>query len=101
MSEEKHRRSQITQYESLYDLKILDTGSASGHDWTSMIQENCLATHNQSPKEKESEPTRKTAWVGMITILVLCGAPMWILTSKLTQILQEVNTQSMEQVKGY
>ncbi|HEY9726431.1 MAG TPA: hypothetical protein V6D50_08250 [Chroococcales cyanobacterium] len=101
MSEEKHRRTQITQYESLYDLKVLDLGSASGHDWTSVIQENCLATNNQAVKEKGSEPTRKTALIGILTILIFGGAPMFILNSQLTQIGQEVNTKSIEQVRGY
>lgn len=101
MSEEKHRRLPITQYESLYDLNLLGLGSASGHDWTSMIQKDCLSTNNQPVEEEGSEHTRKTAWFSIIIILVFSGAAMWILTSKLTQVVQEVSPKSIEQVRDY
>jgi hypothetical protein len=101
MSQEKHRRPPITQNESSYDLKVLGLGSAIGHDWTSIIQENCLATNNQSVGQEGSESKRKTTGFGILMILVFCGAALWILISQLTQVVEQINPQSIEQVRNY
>lgn len=101
MSQEKHRRPPITQNESLYDLKVLGLGSASGHDWTSIIQENCLATNNQSVEQEGSEPKRKTTGSWILLILVFCGADLLILISQLTQVVEQINSKSIEQVRNY
>lgn len=101
MSQEKYRRRTITQYSALYDLKVLGLESACGHDWTAMIQEDCLATNNQSVEQEGSEPTRKTTGFGFLVLLVFCGTALWILTSQLTQVLQQVNPKSIEQVRNY
>lgn len=101
MSQEQHRRPPITQYESLYDLNLLGLGSASGHDWTSMIQEDCLATNNKSVEQEASQPIRKTTGFGILVILVFSGTLLWVLTSQLTQAVQQVNPKSIEQVRNY
>lgn len=100
MSQEKHRRPPITQGESLYNLNLLGLGSASGHDWTSMTQEDCLTTNNPSLEKEGSEPTRRTTGLGILVILILCGTVLWILTSHLTQVVQQVNPKSIEQVRN-
>ncbi|MBE9129666.1 MULTISPECIES: hypothetical protein [unclassified Coleofasciculus] len=74
--------------------------SASDRDWSPVIREECLAATQQPiEEEEESEVIQKTAWFGILVILVFWGVAMGLLVSKVTQVAHEVTPKSVQSVE--
>ena len=75
MSQQSSHQDTIQVNESSGDLNLLGLWANSGCEWSSIIQEDCLATVNQ-PVEKETSITKpnKLLLVGLVGFLSLFGA---------------------------
>jgi len=97
MSEEKFRNNHKTRYESLCDLNLL-MWSQSGSEWSSIIREECLVDPNQLVEEEEPNFINKTIFLGVLATLALLSAAAWTRSPEISQALQQVGTNSVEQL---
>ena len=98
MSEEKFRKNYRTRYESVCDLNLLSSWSQSGSDWSSIVKEEIQAATNQPIEEEEPNFTNKVVSLGVLATLALLGAATWVRAPEISQAVQEVGKNSVEQL---
>lgn len=98
MSDNKNTNNHTTRYESLCDLNLLNLWSLSGSDWTSIVKEEIQAATNQPTEEEESNFTNKVLSLGVLASLALLATAAWIRAPKISQAVQEVGKNSVEEL---
>lgn len=91
MLQKRFHHPNSTQYEYLSDPNLLSLWSASGKDWSCLIQQNCLEAKQQAIQPKESTPKSISilVFLGVLTALGLWSASMCTLALEVHKAVQD------------
>lgn len=73
MSHKRLSDDEIKNYTTVSDHNLLGLGGATGSEWSSTIQEACLAVTNQPIEKEKSGSTRSIVAMGTLAVLALLG----------------------------
>ena len=101
MSKENLNDNPKTEDEYLFDFNFLGLWSQCGADWSSSIKDEIQSTINQPNETKESQPTNQVVLLGVLAILALLSAAIWIPVSPIYQAGKESDVPSIELLRAY